>query len=106
MEKRFFYFYFYLFLFQNLAFLKLVQENGGGGVGKAPVSATVAATTTALTVSGAPVVMNMPAKTTHGRSFRSGREKKFQCTVCERKFLAQAHLNDHMLIHTGVCRFV
>ena len=38
---------------------------------------------------------------THGRSFRSGREKRFSCNVCSRKFLAQAHLNDHMLIHTG-----
>ena len=38
---------------------------------------------------------------THGRNFRSGREKRFSCTVCSRKFLAQAHLNDHMLIHTG-----
>ena len=38
---------------------------------------------------------------THGRNFRSGREKRFSCNVCSRKFLAQAHLNDHMLIHTG-----
>lgn len=39
--------------------------------------------------------------TTHGRSFRSGKEKRFSCSICSRKFLAQAHLNDHMLIHTG-----
>jgi len=38
---------------------------------------------------------------THGRNFRSGKEKRFSCNVCSRKFLAQAHLNDHMLIHTG-----
>ncbi|XP_057309536.1 zinc finger protein Xfin-like isoform X2 [Hydractinia symbiolongicarpus] len=44
-------------------------------------------------------------KVTHGRSFRSGRDKRFQCTVCGRKFLAQAHLNDHMLIHTGELPF-
>ena len=36
-----------------------------------------------------------------GRKFRSGRIKKFSCPICSRKFLAQAHVNSHMLIHTG-----
>jgi len=36
-----------------------------------------------------------------GRKFKSGRLKKFSCPICSRKFLAQAHVNSHMLIHTG-----
>ena len=36
-----------------------------------------------------------------GRKFRSGREKRFECGVCFRKFLAKSHLNDHKMIHTG-----
>ncbi|XP_047144845.1 zinc finger protein Xfin isoform X1 [Hydra vulgaris] len=36
-----------------------------------------------------------------GRKFRSGREKRFECGICFRKFLAKSHLNDHKMIHTG-----
>ena len=44
-------------------------------------------------------------KETYGRKFTSGKEKRFSCSLCGRKFLAQAHLNDHMKIHTGELPF-
>ena len=37
----------------------------------------------------------------YGRTFKSGKEKRFECSICQKKFLAQAHVNEHMKIHTG-----